>query len=175
MAVACWNPSPVGLVNRAVARSPPLPSPPSPDLSHDQRGSGREKDKGVKKKKKRKKKENKSRWVAPHFPTPHLRPAQPRGAPARVPVYAPHQPGQSAGCGENYKAWKTTVLPRPSPTPSPRYAPGTAGWRRLFYVIAGRQVCWLAVPVRAGPPSSADTSRPCKSPPRGSPVRLWAN
>lgn len=56
MAVACWNPSPVGLVNRAVARSPPLPSPPSPDLSHDQRGSGREKDKGVKKKKKKEKK-----------------------------------------------------------------------------------------------------------------------
>lgn len=86
----------------------------------------------------------------------------------RVRVHALHQSGQPAGCGENYKAWKTTVLPRPSPTPSPRYAPGTAGWRRLFYVIAGRQVCWLAAPVREGPPSSADTAGPCKpSPGRG--------
>lgn len=142
--------------------SPPLPSPPSPDLSHDQRGSGREKDKGVKIKRK-----TKHAGLNPHLPTPHLRPAEPRGGPARVRVHAPHQPGQPAGCGENYKAWKTTVLPRPSPTPSPRYAPGTAGWRRLFYVIAGRQVCWLAAPVRAGPPSSADTSRPCKSSPGG--------
>jgi hypothetical protein len=140
---------------------------PRPERKWERKGQGGEK----KRKKERKKTENAG--LDSHFPTSHLCPAELCGAPARVRVHAPHQPGQPAGCGENYKAWKTTVLPRPSPTPSPRYAPGTAGWRRLFYVIAGRQVCWLAAPVRAGPPSSADISRPCKSSPGGSLVWLW--
>lgn len=99
-----------------MALVPPLP-PPSPDLSHDRRGSGRAEDAEVKK-------ENKQRaGLAPASPLPTASaPLRGRPAPARVRVHAPPRPARAAGCRENYKAWKTTVLPAPR-QPLPRATP----------------------------------------------------